>query len=175
MVGIPLQLLGDVVVRLLHNLLHDANIMFGVLAEFRGLTNEDSTSIAGGSDKFLSEFVQGRDTAGQVVETTSNRAVGTTFLVQEINERLFVTTTIVSNRIRLVVLALSEELDGGIGRDTVHLSDRLVVTRISIHVGDDTVRLGLEVARDFLVDWFQRFAVSAPRSSESDENVLGVV
>ena len=101
--------------------------------------------------------------------------MGTAFLVQEVNERLLVTTTIVSDRVRLVVLALSEELDGGKGRNPVHLGDGLVVTCIGIHVGDDTVRLGLEVPSYFLVDWFQRFAVSAPRSGESDENVLGVV
>ena len=57
MESIPLQLLGDIVVRLLRNLLHDTDVLFGVLAEVRGLANKDSTSIAGGADELLSEFV----------------------------------------------------------------------------------------------------------------------
>ena len=46
---------------------------------------------------------------------------------------------------------------------------------IGVHVGDDTVLLGLEVPRDLLVYGFQRLAVSAPRSGEGYENVLGLV
>ena len=170
---VPLQLLGDIVARLLHNLLHDADVSFGFITKNGGLADNGSTGAAGGVDELLSEVIQGWDTASQVVETTSDGAVSAALLVQEINKTLLAATTLVDSRVLLVVPALSEELDSGVGRDTVHLSDGLVVGRVGINVGDDTVLLGLEVARDLLVGGFQRLAVSTPRGGESDENILG--
>lgn len=101
--------------------------------------------------------------------------MSTALLVQEINKRLLITTTIVSNGVSLAILALPEELDSGIGGDTVLLGDGFIVSGVGIHVGDDAVLLGPKVPRDVLVDGLQRLAVSAPGSSESDENVLSVV
>lgn len=101
--------------------------------------------------------------------------MSTTLLVQEIDERLLASATIVCGRVLLVFLAPSEELDGGVGSDTVHLSDGLVMMRVGIHIGDNAVLLVLKVPRDVLVDGFERLAVSTPGCGESDENVLGVV
>jgi len=148
--------------------------MFGFLTEDGGFTKNGSTNIGGGVDKLLSEFIQKWNTASEVVKTTSNGTVGTALLVQEIDERLLAPATIVSGGV-LIFLALSEELDGGVGRDTVLLSDGLVVSRIGIHVGDDAVLLFLEVPRDVFVDGFQRLAVSTPGSGEGDENIFSVV
>jgi len=49
------------------------------------------------------------------------------------------------------------------------------VTRVGIHIGDDTILLFLEVPRDVLERGFQSLAVSTLRGSKSDENVLVVV
>ena len=113
--GVPLQFLGNIVVRLLYDLLHNAGVSFGFLTESGGLIKNGSTNISGGIDELLSEVIQGWNAPGQVIETTSNGAMGTTLLVQEINKRLFIATTIVSNRICLAIPTLPEELDSGKG------------------------------------------------------------
>ena len=149
------------------------DIGLGVISEDGSLVKEGGTNIGGGINELLSEFIQRWKTSSQVVETTSNGALSTTFFVQEIDERLLAPATVVGYRVLLVFLP--EEFDSWEGFDAVHHSDGFVVTRVRIHVGKNAVLLVLEIARDFLEDGFQSFAVSTPRGGESDENVLGFV
>ena len=170
---LPLQLFRDIVGGLLHDLLHNPDVLFGIVAELGGFTEDGGTGIGSGVNELLSELIQRRDTASQVVKTTSDGAVSTALLVQEINERLLGPTAIVGNRVLLVFLALSEEFDGGEGRDAIHLGDGLVVRLIGVHIGDNAVLLLLEVPRDVFVNRFQGLTVSTPRGSERDESTLG--
>ena len=173
-VDIPLQLLGDIFVRL-HELLHDVDIPLSLMAENGGLLKKGSTNAGGSIDELLSEFLQRWKAASQVVETTSDSTLSTAFLVQEINKRLLATATGVGKRVLLVFTALSEELDGREGADAIHHSDGLVVTGVGIHVGEDAVLLTLEVLCDLLVDGLHGLAVTTPGSSECDENIFGFV
>lgn len=168
----PLKLLGYIPVRLLHDLLHDANVPFGILAKGGGFGKNGFTSIIGGVDELLGEFIQMWKTASEIVETPSDGALSTTLFVQEINERLLAPAAGVGNGIPLVFFALREERKRGVGLDAIHRSDELVVTCVGIHHGEDTVFLILEVSRDILVDGFHSFAVSTPRSGEGNKNVL---
>ena len=172
---LPLQLLGDIIVRLRCDLLHNVDVSFSLVTKSGCLFKKAGADIDGGVDKLLGDLIQGWKTASQIVETTSNGALSTAVFVQEINKRLLAPGAIVGNRVLLALTTLSKELDGGEGLDAIHHSNGLVVTRVSIHVGNDTVFFILEVRCDFLEDGFHRLAVSTPGGGESYKGVLGLV
>lgn len=173
--NVPFHLFGDILVRLCRDFLHDVDVTFSVTAESGRFFKKGGTNIGGGVNELLSELIQGWKTASQIVQATSNGALSTAFFVQEIDDRLFAPATSVGNGVLLIFFALSEEFDGGEGLDAIHRGNGFVVARVRIHIGENTVLLVLEITRDLLEDRFQRLAVSAPRSGESDESVLGFV
>ena len=73
-----------------------------------------------------------------LIKATTYSPISSTFLVQELDEISFRTTTF----IRLgIFVVLSKELDGGEAADLVLLSERTVVLGVSVDVGDDTLQL----------------------------------
>lgn len=130
------------------------DITFSVVPKSGSLFEKDGTNIGGGVDEFLSEFIQRWKATSKVVKTASNGALGTTFLVQEIDNRLLASATSVVDRVLFVVAALSEEFDSRVGFDIVHHRDRFVMAGVRIHVGENAVLLVLEIVGDFLKDRF---------------------
>jgi hypothetical protein len=143
--NIPFQFFGDIPTRLLPDLLHDANVRFGVLAERVGLTKKGGADIVGGVYELLSEFIQGWDATSQIVETTPDSALGATMLVQEVDEPLLGPGAGEGDGV-LVFFSLSKKLDSGEGFDAVHHGDRLIMARVRVHVCKDTILLTLEVS-----------------------------
>ena len=129
------------------------DVAFRFLSEGGSVSKKSGANIGGRINELLSEFVQRWETAGEVIETTSDGAMGTAFFVQEIDERLLASATGVGNRVPLV--SLSEEHDGGEGFDAVQHGDGLVVTRVRIHIGENAVLFIPEIVRDLLVHGFQ--------------------
>ena len=99
--GIPLQPLGDIFVRL-HELLHGVDIPLSLMTESGGLLKKGGTNAGGGTDEFMSEFIQRGKTASQIVETTSNSTLSTAFFVQEIDKGLLAPATSVGKRVLLI-------------------------------------------------------------------------
>lgn len=83
----------------------------GFSGEREGFFVDGISGLAAGDEELASECVEIGKSTGKVVQATTNRAAGTTFLVEVFDKGSFVAASFVGFTLFVV---LGEELDGGV-------------------------------------------------------------
>lgn len=133
-----------------------------VLCVLVGKTLGGGNSLCGDGGQKLTAGVLGDDAvksgdgAGGCVEASTNSAVSAGLLVDVGNQGLLGAAALISDGFGR---SLGEELDGGVGLDSLVLSSGLCVWCFGVNFGDQDGGLGFEVVSELLPDWGKRLAV----------------